>query len=1638
MSFTDFDVNDFIGHEQRQAAGIATQSLEDNPDDAARAMQLADATGVHPAVIHGDLENFEREQKAGVATSIINDNKFIQDYLNSHSMAAKVSNDDYGNLDALSEAVEKHNKESILVNALKGFGEHFGEGGLGSWIPQAERDAHPLAAAAWSVVGSPIEGVFRFGSGAIGAVARGSEAAAVKAGMDPAEARKQADRFVQAAGDPGLWASLGPQLEALGTPFVAAAHNAALREAAKITPWTDVGRVPPPGVSELIDSAHIEDAKADKASLNDMLKATTATSTRERSPDLAEHFISNITQGDIGISADAVRKLYGDKVPAPGDGILGDVVPDLAAQLERAEAIGGDIKVGLAKYLARVEPEVHRELEDHVRARPEGMTVEEGKVPPPEAEQPVETPVDTVRQASGLQSISEAKLSFERGEDVGTSHVFGIKDGDKDLGEFYVAEEAGGKRLYIDDVRSKGGPGSIGPSAIREATAELFRQFPNADEIKGLRVSGAREKAGEKYSDMVVKRPKGPKQPELPVEGTTRMEDRAAFAPAPPGFTVDMYKRWQKAVEKQREDDAAAVKQWALKDSRKRETAEWKANRKGMREDVAGEFAKQPEFVLDEMLRSQGLKLDSSKLTPEQIAALPPKYLASVRRPGRIDPEVLAQNLGAESGTELVNRLVAVEQSRKQANMKPGEFFQRAIDIETDARMEKQYGNLDKNVLERAYDHIMSTTQEDILHEETLRYATLAGQEFPIKKQPVVDQMHTEIGQQKMGALSSKELLADAGRAARSAEKAELEGDYAEAFKHAQRRENAFLQAREAAKIEKLREKFEATADRYLKREVTSTPPEYTNAIHSILERLGYPIKRMPEDLAKEMQGSGYKGLADFIVSKENQHKIEGVEFDVPDFLLDDKFKSTVDDLTADEFKAVKAGVDNLIHVGREEKKVLVGGAKVDLRMIIKDMHEQLKAKWPAQTISVKKENAGKQLLNSAIAASTNLENLFQRFDGRDPNGLFTRTFVYPGAEAANYKARLEREFGAKYKALGEIPDKNKKLADVPLRDPVTGERVKDFTREHLAAVISNMGNEYNWRTFTEGWKVDPELLRAWVEQNSTRADFDRAHALSKIFDEGKRMSDVVYRNIKGVAPQDIPLQPFEMHGKEYPGWYHPIIRHDKLSEAVTERDPTEKPINFWPTTPNGYVKRRTGAVDVLATDYALIPAKLNQILHDVAFRDFITNSAKITRDKEFRSAVSRHYGKEYVEEINQWVERVAGNGSYNSEALSRATKASNFLRQNVITTHIAFNLGTIEKHATTAAVMSARELGPNTVMGALKLGKLTAEIGMDSLYHATMDLFGKSEHLGESISKFIDSTSEEIQRRERHYQDTVTDVHSALQGDSSIRQKVAYWGAKGVAISDKISAKPLWLGKYREVMGETGDHGLAVSQANLSVRRAHGSTAITSLPRVAAGGGVLEPWLTSLYGFMGANMQRRIEIAHDVSDAYKLAKGGELSSALKKVPGIADSVFANVVWVGLVEEAVSSQFTEDKRTGLTHALAFTFGTLAQTIIGLRDFTYGLTHGREPQVGLASGLFQELTNVFHNMQKPHPLSAANAGKFVGDAIAAVGDMTGVGPKPIARAARYGIDIANKRQTPRSGTDVWHGVMTGQQKLRVER
>ena len=149
-----------------------------------------------------------------------------------------------------------------------------------------------------------------------------------------------------------------------------------------VRPYLENGEKPPVGLHEVIDKVYQEQAKTDIGNLDDLMKEAQKSGTRERAPELFEDFVKSHGESTIGVNAEAVRKLYGDKIPTPDDNLLG-AVPDLAKQLEAAEQFGGDVQIPLSTWLAHVEPDVAKALHDDIRVRKGGMTLNETKAPEP-------------------------------------------------------------------------------------------------------------------------------------------------------------------------------------------------------------------------------------------------------------------------------------------------------------------------------------------------------------------------------------------------------------------------------------------------------------------------------------------------------------------------------------------------------------------------------------------------------------------------------------------------------------------------------------------------------------------------------------------------------------------------------------------------------------------------------------------------------------------------------------------------------------------------------------------------------------------------------------------------------------------------------------------------------------------------------------------------------------------------------------------------------------------------------------------------------------------------------------------------------------------------------------------------------
>lgn len=1105
------------------------------------------------------------------------------------------------------------------------------------------------------------------------------------------------------------------------------------------------------------------------------------------------------------------------------------------------------------------------------------------------------------------------------------------------------------------------------------------------------------------------------------------------------GIRQDIYKRYMKLIEQRHASDLAADFAAAHDDERRRQTKEWKDNASAIREQVTAELDEKPNILVDRLMSERGgsLKIDPLSVREDLREALPKDYF---RRTNSISADDLAGHFGYPSGDALVEHLGEVAAERKASGLSHGEYTRKLIDDEVARRMESQYGWLEKNVLEDAKDRAFSQNQIDILHEETLALAEHAGARLPLERSAIDRELTQAFMATPTGSIKSSLWIKAAGKAGREAEEALLKDDPAEAFKAKQRQYNATVQGKLALAYEKAAKALDKTAKRVGKLEPargkpTPIEPEYLNHVQDLLRRVGYNTRRSLENIRENISRQSAKTVQQFVESKLAE---SGGYRDIPlaEFLWDPGFNTPKEKLTAQQFYDFKNTIDGLVREGRDEQTVYYEGEKADTDAVRNQMIAQMKT-FPEQEVHPGKPVG---IVRRYGAAIQSMETVWARLDRGDRDGVFHKYITYPLARAANGERKMLRDIQEPYRALPDAGDLSKLIAS-PL-DPQVW-KYSTFTRENLLGLIQNAGNKSNWDVTARGWGAKPEELWDWLVKNSQPEDWLRAQQLGKtVFNKLISEADTRYEHRYGSTIDKIPLTPFELEFPPGPdgqprkiqldGWYHPLVHDPQWEGNVRSRGSVYDDVNYrHAATSNGYTKARTGATYPVDLSFSSIPRLVNQMVHDINFRDAVLDVQKIVKHGSFLDTLAKNYGPEYKDMVIPYLQDMAGKQGRANSWLEAATPYSEYLRQNTISTYIGFNPYTVAKHAPTAFFMSAADVGYGNFLSTYYKMLMTRPDGRPA-----------SGNVGANFvawQSWIREQSEEIQARERNWQDTFGVAQKELYGEHTLRERMSEAASWMVAKSDIASAGPLWATRYFMSLADGDSVGLARDKADISVRTQHGSTAITNQPEIVRMPGPVHGWLTSVYGFFGTVMQRRIEGLQKINDMYQLGKEGEIKEAAKKMPGIFWNILHYAVLPTLIEEKVTSLTTENHEGWGEYMLKAAARGAASSFPYLRDLVYGFTTGHDPGFGLLSGPMHDADKAINDVKKGRDaVNRQHAGKSIQDFLTFAGIGTGLAPKEFANIARFGIDYANRQQHPKAVTDWLRGLTRGDMKKREEK
>jgi hypothetical protein len=270
--------------------------------------------------------------------------------------------------------------------------------------------------------------------------------------------------------------------------------------------------------------------------------------------------------------------------------------------------------------------------------------------------------------------------------------------------------------------------------------------------------------------------------------------------------------------------------------------------------------------------------------------------------------------------------------------------------------------------------------------------------------------------------------------------------------------------------------------------------------------------------------------------------------------------------------------------------------------------------------------------------------------------------------------------------------------------DPSTGKALK-ITAATCSASRAHVGNESNFDKLVKGYGWKPgtvwEFLPAEHDREGLAGDAGPLGLVRPAVDRDRRHdSPLGWR----AAAKDIPARAFTTETADgakvdLKGGYSPIDYHPRKSKlSAREGDFTldagekigEMQVYRATTTSNGSLNARAaGYTDVINLDFHSAEARIRDTIHDLAYREALSNVKKILNNKEFRDQFMRSFGPEEFQALHDWVLGVQ-NMTATDPRTRNFDKAMSYARQGIVITGIGYRISTVLKHGGGAAALKS------------------------------------------------------------------------------------------------------------------------------------------------------------------------------------------------------------------------------------------------------------------------------------------------------------------------------------------------------------
>lgn len=472
------------------------------------------------------------------------------------------------------------------------------------------------------------------------------------------------------------------------------------------------------------------------------------------------------------------------------------------------------------------------------------------------------------------------------------------------------------------------------------------------------------------------------------------------------------------------------------------------------------------------------------------------------------------------------------------------------------------------------------------------------------------------------------------------------------------------------------------------------------------------------------------------------------------------------------------------------------------------------------------------RLFQEFFAGARKITTSLLDLDGWKDFGEFYNLIYKPVYEAANNASNILHDTKNLIKSSLEArySKEDLKKMDVKKYYPELNSSVN---KHYLIEMASHIGNEHNFNVLASTKPIGLESnlwiendieqtklnLIGFLEKNLNHNDWlyvqDRWDTINKLWP----LAQKVHTKMTGFSMRKVEATPFSVRlasGEiiSLEGGYYPLKEDYRASNIAEKRNVESTPLYtegvglYVPKTFTGYTnKRNVHARYSIDLNTNNIYRHIGDVIHDISFREVITDLRRLVSNKRFKSLIMQKAGPETYGSIRDFVAAAATN---KTEAASIGQKSLdsiiNIMREKVTISALMFNLKTALQN------MANPFLYGNSVDGFSHVDALNAFLNGGIFGYLT------------SKERFIGDRSF-VLNKSAFMRDRIDAPDFTLNEFNNTKENYwLKWGGRLLAETDNLTCIPVWIEAYNKKIASGSKETEAILFADTLVERSIGS----------------------------------------------------------------------------------------------------------------------------------------------------------------------------------------------------------------------